>query len=51
MARFKVKFTRTITSSPEIEELNATSRENAMTIFYGNNPTFYVISVVELNVP
>jgi len=46
-----VKFTRTIKSSPEIEEITATSRENAMTIFYGRNPTLYVISVVELNVP
>jgi len=44
MVRFKVKFT-------EIEEITATSRENAMTIFYGRNPTLYVISVVELNVP
>jgi hypothetical protein len=51
MARFKIQFTRTITSSPEYDEVTATSRENAMTIFYGNNPTFYVISVVELNVP
>lgn len=51
MARFKIQFTRTITSSPEYEEVTATSRENARAIFYGNNPTFYVISVVELNVP
>ena len=47
MKNFKLKFTRTITSEPEIVELIATSRENARTRFYGMNPTFYVISVVE----
>ena len=49
MALFKIQFTRTLTSLPEYEEVIATSKENARTIFYGNNPTFYVISVVELN--
>lgn len=48
MTRFKIQFTRTTTSSPEYDEILATSRENAMTIFYANNPTFYVINVVEL---
>jgi hypothetical protein len=47
MRTFKVKFTRSITSPPESVDVTATSRENAMTIFYGNNPTFYVISVTE----
>ena len=32
MIRFKIQFTRTITSSPEYDEVLATSRENAMTI-------------------
>ncbi len=51
MARFKIQFTRTITSQPEYDEIIATSRENAMTKFYGSNPTYFVISVVEINVP
>jgi hypothetical protein len=42
---FKIQFTRTITDSPEYEEINATSRENAMAIFYGRNPTFYIIKI------
>ena len=45
MNTFKIQFTRTITNSPEYEEINATSRENARAIFYANNPTFYVITV------
>jgi len=49
MALFKIQFTRTITSSPEYDYVDATSRENAMNIFYGINPTFYVTSVVVFN--
>ena len=45
MNTFEIQFTRTITHSPEYEEINATSRENARAIFYGSNPTFYVITI------
>ncbi len=51
MARFKIQFTRSITSPPEYIEISAETREQARDIFYGNNPTFYIISVIELNVP
>ena len=45
---FKLQFTRTITHGPEYEEITATSREHARTIFFRNNPTFYVIGVAKI---
>ena len=50
MARlFKVQFTRSITSPPEYVEISAETREQARDIFYGMNPTYFVIAV--FNVP
>lgn len=49
MIPFKIQFTRTITSSPEYTVVLATSRENARSVFYANNPTFYVIYIIELS--
>ena len=48
MKKFRVKFTKDLYGYPEYTVVDATSRENAMTIFYGMHPTYFVINVTEL---
>jgi len=49
MTHYKIQYTRTLTSSPEYAVIAANSREEARNIFFGNNPTFFVIYVKNMD--
>jgi len=45
---YKIQFTRTVQSMPESVNLYGKSKTEVQTKFWGMNPTFFIVSTVEL---